>query len=129
VPQALFDQLKLGGCLIAPVGAEGRQELFRYTKSEARMTAYRSAPLLCFLGLGIAAVGLRLSRLICALGLCGLLHGCADTAERETSGCMLCVRRTTLYQHRLALRLDFSRAGALEQCWTRFSHHVGQALI
>lgn len=37
VPQALFDQLKLGGCLIAPVGAEGRQELFRYTKSETRI--------------------------------------------------------------------------------------------
>jgi protein-L-isoaspartate(D-aspartate) O-methyltransferase len=37
VPQALFDQLKLGGCLIAPVGAEGRQELFRYTKGETRI--------------------------------------------------------------------------------------------
>jgi protein-L-isoaspartate(D-aspartate) O-methyltransferase len=37
VPQALFDQLKLGGRLIAPVGAEGRQELFRYTKGETRI--------------------------------------------------------------------------------------------
>jgi protein-L-isoaspartate(D-aspartate) O-methyltransferase len=37
VPQALFDQLKLGGCLIAPVGAEGRQELFLYTKGETRI--------------------------------------------------------------------------------------------
>jgi protein-L-isoaspartate(D-aspartate) O-methyltransferase len=37
VPQALFDQLKPGGCLIAPVGAEGRQELFRYTKGEGRI--------------------------------------------------------------------------------------------
>jgi protein-L-isoaspartate(D-aspartate) O-methyltransferase len=37
VPQALFDQLKLGGCLIAPVGVEGRQELFRYTKGETRI--------------------------------------------------------------------------------------------
>jgi protein-L-isoaspartate(D-aspartate) O-methyltransferase len=37
VPQALFDQLKLGGCLIAPVGGEGRQELFRYTKGETRI--------------------------------------------------------------------------------------------
>jgi len=37
VPQALFDQLKLGGCLIAPVGAEGRQELFRYSKGETRI--------------------------------------------------------------------------------------------
>jgi protein-L-isoaspartate(D-aspartate) O-methyltransferase len=37
VPQALFDQLKLGGCLIAPVGPEGRQELFCYTKGETRI--------------------------------------------------------------------------------------------
>jgi protein-L-isoaspartate(D-aspartate) O-methyltransferase len=37
VPQALFDQLKVGGCLIAPVGADGRQELFRYTKGETRI--------------------------------------------------------------------------------------------
>src|SRR5271169_6570320 len=37
VPQALFEQLKLGGRLIAPVGAEGRQELFRYTKGETRI--------------------------------------------------------------------------------------------
>ncbi|HEY2675586.1 MAG TPA: protein-L-isoaspartate(D-aspartate) O-methyltransferase [Steroidobacteraceae bacterium] len=36
VPQALFDQLKIGGNLIAPVGPEGRQELFRYTKGEGR---------------------------------------------------------------------------------------------
>lgn len=37
VPQALFDQLKVGGRLIAPVGAEGKQELFRYTKGETRI--------------------------------------------------------------------------------------------
>jgi protein-L-isoaspartate(D-aspartate) O-methyltransferase len=37
VPQALFDQLKLGGCLIAPVGPEGRQELFCYTKGETKI--------------------------------------------------------------------------------------------
>lgn len=37
VPPALFEQLKLGGRLIAPVGAEGRQELYRYTKCESRI--------------------------------------------------------------------------------------------
>ena len=37
VPPALFDQLGMGGRLIAPVGAEGRQELFLYTKSEKRV--------------------------------------------------------------------------------------------
>jgi protein-L-isoaspartate(D-aspartate) O-methyltransferase len=36
VPPALFDQLSVGGRLIAPVGPEGRQELFLYTKGEAR---------------------------------------------------------------------------------------------
>jgi protein-L-isoaspartate(D-aspartate) O-methyltransferase len=37
VPQALFEQLKVGGRLIAPVGPEGRQELYRYTKGETRI--------------------------------------------------------------------------------------------
>ncbi len=37
VPPALFDQLRVGGRLIAPVGSEGRQELFRYTKQETRI--------------------------------------------------------------------------------------------
>jgi protein-L-isoaspartate(D-aspartate) O-methyltransferase len=35
VPPALFEQLAIGGRLIAPVGPEGRQELFCYTKAEA----------------------------------------------------------------------------------------------
>jgi protein-L-isoaspartate(D-aspartate) O-methyltransferase len=37
VPPALFEQLRVGGRLIAPVGPEGRQELFRYTKGESRI--------------------------------------------------------------------------------------------
>ena len=37
VPPALFEQLKTGGRLIAPVGPEGTQELFRYTKGETRI--------------------------------------------------------------------------------------------
>jgi protein-L-isoaspartate(D-aspartate) O-methyltransferase len=37
VPPALFEQLKTGGRLIAPVGAEGKQELYRYTKGETRI--------------------------------------------------------------------------------------------
>jgi protein-L-isoaspartate(D-aspartate) O-methyltransferase len=37
VPPALFEQLAVGGRLIAPVGAEGRQELYRYTKGETKI--------------------------------------------------------------------------------------------
>ena len=37
VPSALFDQLAIGGRLIAPVGPEGRQDLVRYTKTEKGM--------------------------------------------------------------------------------------------
>ena len=35
VPEHLFAQLRVGGRLIAPIGAEGRQELIRYTKGES----------------------------------------------------------------------------------------------
>jgi protein-L-isoaspartate(D-aspartate) O-methyltransferase len=37
VPPALFEQLSVGGRLIAPVGPDGRQELYRYTKGETRI--------------------------------------------------------------------------------------------
>jgi protein-L-isoaspartate(D-aspartate) O-methyltransferase len=37
VPPLLFDQLRVGGRLIAPVGPEGRQQLYRYTKGETRL--------------------------------------------------------------------------------------------
>jgi protein-L-isoaspartate(D-aspartate) O-methyltransferase len=37
VPQALFDQLAVGGRLIAPVGPDGRQELMRFIKGENRV--------------------------------------------------------------------------------------------
>jgi len=37
VPGGLFEQLVVGGRLIAPVGPEGRQELLRYTKGENRI--------------------------------------------------------------------------------------------
>jgi protein-L-isoaspartate(D-aspartate) O-methyltransferase len=37
VPPALFEQLVVGGRLIAPVGPDGRQELMRYTRGENRV--------------------------------------------------------------------------------------------
>jgi protein-L-isoaspartate(D-aspartate) O-methyltransferase len=37
VPPALFEQLVVGGRLIAPVGPDGRQELMRYTRGETRV--------------------------------------------------------------------------------------------
>ena len=37
VPEALFKQLRIGGRLIVPVGAEGQQELIRFTRKENRI--------------------------------------------------------------------------------------------
>lgn len=37
VPEALFKQLQIGGRLIVPVGAEGHQELVRFTRKENRI--------------------------------------------------------------------------------------------
>ena len=37
VPPVLFDQLVVGGRLIAPVGPDGRQALMRFTKMENRL--------------------------------------------------------------------------------------------
>jgi protein-L-isoaspartate(D-aspartate) O-methyltransferase len=37
VPPVLFEQLIVGGRLIAPVGPDGRQELIRFTKGETRV--------------------------------------------------------------------------------------------
>jgi protein-L-isoaspartate(D-aspartate) O-methyltransferase len=37
VPDALLKQLQVGGRLIVPVGAEGHQELIRFTRKETRM--------------------------------------------------------------------------------------------
>jgi protein-L-isoaspartate(D-aspartate) O-methyltransferase len=37
VPEALLKQLQVGGRLIVPVGAEGHQELIRFTRKETRM--------------------------------------------------------------------------------------------
>jgi protein-L-isoaspartate(D-aspartate) O-methyltransferase len=44
VPAALFEQLAVGGRLIAPVGPDGRQELYRYTKGETRIDRQSLGP-------------------------------------------------------------------------------------
>jgi len=37
MPEPLLAQLKIGGRLIVPIGPEGKQELFRYTRKEQRI--------------------------------------------------------------------------------------------
>ena len=37
VPEMLLEQLRIGGRLIVPIGAEGRQELVRFTRKEQRI--------------------------------------------------------------------------------------------
>src|ERR1700726_4483576 len=44
VPPSLFEQLAVGGRLIAPVGPDGRQELYRYTKGETRIERQSLGP-------------------------------------------------------------------------------------
>lgn len=44
VPDALLGQLKVGGRLIVPVGAEGAQELVRYTRREMKMERQSLGP-------------------------------------------------------------------------------------
>ena len=72
---------------------------------------------------------MRLSRLICALGLCCLLlHGCADTADRE--GAVYVVRpQDTLYSIAWRYGLDFRDLARWNNIGPDFRITVGQALI
>lgn len=44
LPAKLLDQLRVGGRLIAPVGPEGHQELFRHTRTEAGVRSESLGP-------------------------------------------------------------------------------------
>ena len=44
MPPVLFEQLCVGGRLIAPVGPDGRQELYCYTKGETRIERQSLGP-------------------------------------------------------------------------------------
>jgi protein-L-isoaspartate(D-aspartate) O-methyltransferase len=44
VPETLLQQLKLGGRLIVPIGAEGAQELVRFTRKEQRIDRQSLGP-------------------------------------------------------------------------------------
>jgi lipoprotein NlpD len=71
---------------------------------------------------------LRLSRLICALGLCCLLQGCADTAERERA--VYVVRpQDTLYSIAWRYGLDFRDLARWNNIGPDFRITVGQELI
>jgi lipoprotein NlpD len=71
---------------------------------------------------------LRHSRLICALGLCCLLHGCADTAERERA--VYVVRpQDTLYSIAWRYGLDFRDLARWNNIGPDFRITVGQSLI
>ena len=71
---------------------------------------------------------MRHSRLICALGLCCLLHGCADTAERERA--VYVVRpQDTLYSIAWRYGLDFRDLARWNNIGPDFRITVGQSLI
>jgi protein-L-isoaspartate(D-aspartate) O-methyltransferase len=47
VPEALLKQLKVGGRLIVPIGAEGQQQLVRFTRREQRNDREALGPVAC----------------------------------------------------------------------------------
>ena len=71
---------------------------------------------------------MRLSRLICALGLSLLLHGCADTGERER-GVYVVRPQDTLYSIAWRYGLDFRDVARWNNIGPDFRITVGQTLI